>query len=556
MTCLDVMVTKELLALYNKILASPNSKPRDHGVVTSAIPAEKSVRTTLHGDIRRIFNSKIESSTEKEKDLMTFSATPPHNKNPSNRTDYQSSQFRRQGKPGWAERGGEYLHFSLYKENKDTMEVISYLTRQLKTNPKSFQFAGTKDRRGVTVQRVSAYRVEEKTLAYQGRTLRNAAVGDFEYQKQGLELGDLKGNEFIITLRECQWDQAQNLSIKEKISLAQETVSQACKDLYEQGFFNYYGLQRFGTFATRTDTVGVRLLQGDFEGACKAILQYSSHVLAAAHDPSSTEQIGSDDKARAEAIDMFQKAGRTKDALERLPRKFSAEGNIIRHLGRNKLDHFGAIQMIPRNLKLMYVHAYQSLVWNYAVGQRWKLFGNEVVEGDLVLVKEHKEKEPAAIVMDAEVDAEGEIVVHPEGEDRAQGMDDMFERARALTADEAASGEYSVFDVVLPLPGYDVLYPANVLTEFYKTFMNSERGGRLDPFDMRRKHRDFSPAGAIGRCLLRSRADTMSRFEHTRTTMNNLWIPIWRLSRTKEPRRNRLLMRCRAQTKETSWRWC
>ena len=64
-------------------------------------------------------------------------------------------QPRVQNKMGWEQLGGEYLHFTLYKENKDTMEAVHYLASQLKMNVRSFQFGGTKDRRGVTVQPVS-----------------------------------------------------------------------------------------------------------------------------------------------------------------------------------------------------------------------------------------------------------------------------------------------------------------------------------------------------------------------------------------------------------------
>jgi tRNA pseudouridine13 synthase len=503
MTYLSEKAAEELLTLYNKILSSPDSKPRDHGVVTATIPAEKLVRTALHNDIRRIFEARIDSSTDKEKNLMTFSAAIPHNKRPSNQRGYHGNQMRGQGKLGWADRGGEHLHFCLYKENKDTMEVISYLARQLKMNARSFQFAGTKDRRAVTVQRVSAYRLEENWLASQNRALRNSAVGDFEYQKYGLELGDLKGNEFVITLRECEWEHARDSPIREKILEAKGAISQACRNLHEEGFFNYYGLQRFGTFSMRTDVVGVKLLQGDFQGACEAILHYNPHVLVAAQDLDSTEQISSDDKARAEAINLFQEDGRVNEALDKLPRKFSAECTLIRHLGRNKKDHAGAIQTIQRNLKLMYVHAYQSLVWNCAVGERWRLFGSQVVQGDLVLVNDHKDKQADAADVAEAVDADGEVVIQPTGADRAQAVDDMFERARALTAEEAASGEYSIFDIVLPLPGYDILYPANAMTDFYKNFMSSERGGGLDPFNMRRKTRDFSLSGSYRKVLAR-----------------------------------------------------
>jgi tRNA pseudouridine13 synthase len=79
----------------------------------------------------------------------------------------------------------------------------------------------------------------------------------------------------------------------------------------------------------------------------------------------------------------------------------------------------------------------------------------------------------------------------------------MFERARPLTASEAESGQYTIFDVVLPLPGFDVEYPANACGEWYKTFMASEEGGQLDPHNMRRKQKDFSLSGGYRKVLAR-----------------------------------------------------
>jgi tRNA pseudouridine13 synthase len=84
---------------------------------------------------------------------------------------------------------------------------------------KDLSVAGTKDKRGVTVQRVSLKR-NNKTVediwklanAQVGRQShgngsvnqrgdRGVRIGDFNYRKASLELGMLKGNAFIITLR-------------------------------------------------------------------------------------------------------------------------------------------------------------------------------------------------------------------------------------------------------------------------------------------------------------------------------------------------------------------
>lgn len=168
--------------------------------------------------------------------------------------------------------------------------------------------------------------------------------------------------------------------------------------------------------------------------------------------------------------------------------------------------------MIPRNLRLMYVHAYQSRVWNFAAGERWRLYGDKVVEGDLVLVHEHRDKETNTTATEnTTIDADGEVIITPQANDSAYSKDDIFTRARALTASEAASGEYTIFDVVLPLPGFDVLYPANKMTDFYKSFMgDSEQGGGLDPFDMRRKWKDVSLSGSYRKFLSRMLGDDYS----------------------------------------------
>jgi tRNA pseudouridine13 synthase len=208
--------------------------------------------------------------------------------------------------------------------------------------------------------------------------------------------------------------------------------------------------------------------------------------------------ISSDDKARAKAFYIFNTTRNVQTVLDKLPIKFTAETAIIRHLGRSGNDYLGALQAVPRNLRLMYIHAYQSLVWNHAASERWRLYGDKVVEGDLVIINKHEEQ-PA----EEAVDADGEVIIAPQAEDSATAVDDAFTRARPLSAEEAASGKYTIFDIVLPTPGFDVVYPPNQMTEFYKRFMASEQGGGLDPFDMRRKQRDMGPSGSYRTLLSR-----------------------------------------------------
>lgn len=506
----DAETVDSIMTLHQRIVDSPRRKSKDYGFVKSAPITDRDVRTKIHHAIRKVFNSRLETSTD-ENNAMLISATPQKSdwtaRTPVSRNNREKSSHQK-GKLGWQELGGEHLHFTLYKENKDTMEVIFYLAKSLKMRPQSFQFAGTKDRRGVTVQRVSVFRVFADRMMSVGHTLRNAKVGNFEYQPSSLQLGQLTGNEFVITLRDCRFGD-DDVDGHDRAARASHIVGYAVENFKRNGFINYYGLQRFGTFSVQTDTIGMKMLQGDFEAAVKAILDFSQTSLEAAQDPSlDEEKISADDKARAYALDQFRQTGKSQPALRNLPRKFTAEACIIRHLGGDNRgrDFYGALQAISRNLRLMYVHAYQSLVWNVAASERWKLFGPRVVEGDLVLIEEHRDKMEEAVKPDG-VDADGEVIIQPGEDDRALNPEDIFTRAKALTKDEASSGTYSIFDIVLPTPGYDILYPANEMLDVYKEFMGSERGGGLDPLDMHRKWKDVNLSGSYRKFLARPGED-------------------------------------------------
>lgn len=133
---------------------------------------------------------------------------------------------------------GRYLRFVLRKRNWDTMQAVNQVARGAKKNTGNFFFAGTKDKRGETVQWVTAKNVAKKELA--GFTKmkywkwEEISFSNLEYVSEPIKLGDLKGNKFTIALR---------LREPAAESLLNENVS----NVRENGFINYFGLQRFGT---------------------------------------------------------------------------------------------------------------------------------------------------------------------------------------------------------------------------------------------------------------------------------------------------------------------
>lgn len=91
---------------------------------------------------------------------------------------------------------------------------------------RSFGTAGTKDKRGVTTQRCTVFRVQPDQLRNLNRKLNGIKLGNFKFVNERLGLGDLKGNKFVVVLRD----------VRDPI----ERVSKAVEEL-KNGFINYYG---------------------------------------------------------------------------------------------------------------------------------------------------------------------------------------------------------------------------------------------------------------------------------------------------------------------------
>jgi tRNA pseudouridine13 synthase len=534
-------VASSLFDLYACTVVFPHRKPRDQPTVLSKPFSEKSQRTEAHTAIRRIFGAnRLESMTVQDPNnpaspatVISIRSTPPKAPVDPNKDEQQK------GKIIWSELGGEYLHFSLYKENKDTMEVLYFIASQLKLHIKHFSFAGTKDRRGVTVQRVAVHRIKRERLESLNRIARGFRLaGPWEHKSEALALGMLGGNEFVLTLRDARFANEQpTWCIEERLKHASEIVSIAAKSLSTAGFLNYYGLQRFGTHSIGTHSIGMKILKGDLKGAVDGILSYDPALAAldvdqqdgqAANGHSVKSLVPRDDISRAKAIHAFRSGAKVSESLAYVPGpRFSAEKGMITFLSKkdhktgakpNETDYQGAILQIQRNLRLMYIHAYQSFVWNTVAGKRWQQFGAKVVEGDLVIVGDKEREEGIANGSNTrknEVDENGEPIVHPTASaavgtedaagapDDAEYTDDPFIRARPLSKDEAESGRYTIFDVVLPLPGYDVVYPSNDVGKFYEEFMASEIGGGLDPHNMRRAWKEISLSGGYRKMMAR-----------------------------------------------------
>lgn len=70
------------------------------------------------------------------------------------------------------------------------------------------------------------------------------------------------------------------------------------------------------------------------------------------------------------------------------------EKMLLRALNRYGVNHEGCTRgwlSIPHSMRIFYVHAYCSKIWNEAASYRLEIYGSKVVEGDLVFTEENDE---------------------------------------------------------------------------------------------------------------------------------------------------------------------
>jgi len=232
---------------------------------------------------------------------------------------------------------GGYTHFTMEKKGWDTNRAIRELARRLRVSRKRFGFAGTKDKKAVTRQRVAVWKVGREEL--EKVRIRDIALSDFRCSDQRVNLGDLEGNRFRIAVRDIELE-GQEL---------EETVRRTKEELEDRGVPNYFGYQRFGVIRPNTHEVGKRLVLGDLEGA---VFAYLCNPTEREREDAYLARKGLEDTR-----DIAQ-------ALKDYPKRLDYERSMLDALSKNSNDYAGALRRLPKKLRWMLVHAYQSYLFN------------------------------------------------------------------------------------------------------------------------------------------------------------------------------------------------
>lgn len=255
---------------------------------------------------------------------------------------------------------GKYLVLEVTKRDWDTHHLTRTLAKVLQISQKRIGVAGTKDKRALTTQKISVFDIDASEVEHVH--LKDVELKVLGRSRKSIELGDLWGNDFIITIRDVA------SSPGETKKLLDMTTGEI---LAQGGVPNLFGIQRFGSIRPVTQLVGKAIVEGDFE---KAALLYIA-------EPFPDE---SDDTKKARQL--IKETRDFKEGLKTYPLRLGHERAMMNHLIANPNDYAGAFLVLPKNLYKMFVHGYQSYIYNIILCRRIEngLSLNQVVEGDII----------------------------------------------------------------------------------------------------------------------------------------------------------------------------
>jgi tRNA pseudouridine13 synthase len=245
-----------------------------------------------------------------------------------------------------------------------------------------------------------------------------------------VEIGDLIGNSFAIRVSDIPG------------GADTEGTCSAIRSRLDAlgGFPNFFGTQRFGSVRPITHLIGKDLIRGDFEGA---VMRYVANPME------------EEDSDANQARRTLQETRDFEQALREFPKKLTFERTMIGYLNDKPGDYLGALRTLPRNLLMMFVHAYQSYLFNRILSERIRR-GISIrfpIEGDLVLPLD-KNKLP---------DRDNPILV----------TKDMLEKARR----NASEGKAFVSGL---LYGTESTFPEGEMAEIEHAVIDNEKIERLD----------------------------------------------------------------------------
>ncbi len=241
---------------------------------------------------------------------------------------------------------GKHLCLKVKLFNWETNRFVKILSKNLGISRHRIKFAGNKDKRGVTIQYFCILNYPRKI----NLNLKDVEILDEFRSNREINIGDLYGNKFEIVVRDAKCD---------------DRVDKIEGEL--NGFFpNFFGVQRFGASRPITHIVGKFIIKGRYDEAVRYYIGF----------PSSFDE---DDGRK-----IFFENMDAREAIKNISKNASYERAMLNYLIKNEEDYVGALKQLPKNLLLLFVHGYQSYIFNKILSKRLEI-GIDVQVGDIIM---------------------------------------------------------------------------------------------------------------------------------------------------------------------------
>ena len=254
---------------------------------------------------------------------------------------------------------GGHLWVQMEKKGLPTLDAVTQLGKRLKIGVRQIGYAGMKDARAVTRQWVSLENVSTEQL--EATEISKVKILQIRRHRHKLKLGHLRGNRFIIRIRELDIDPDQ----------ARDRTRKILDVLERRGVPNYFGPQRFGA---RFDShlLGASIIDKKFD----RFLDYYLGLPDSKVDPSV-----------AYVARTYYDQGLYEKAHDAWPTNYANQRRALRCLIKSKADDLaeakvGAFNILDKRLKRFFVSAFQSDLFNQVIVARMP--GIDMLEeGDL-----------------------------------------------------------------------------------------------------------------------------------------------------------------------------